>query len=164
MRLFILIILFPFIASASCLTDLQSMGWRVKAVQSPTGFCSIDEAVRLYATDQTVFEPSVLLSCETARDAGTWAKNISAKKINHVGGYNCRKQRNSMFPSQHSFGKAIDVTAIDGVPIIKDWHNAYKEGCKVFNTVLTPKHDALHADHLHMDNGYGFSCIFDFVR
>tara|TARA_R100000231_G_C5320705_1_gene163318 strand:- start:1121 stop:1615 length:495 start_codon:yes stop_codon:yes gene_type:complete len=164
MRIFILLLLFPFVASASCFDDLQSMGWRVKAVQSPSGFCSINEAVRLYATDTTTFHPSVLLSCSTAKDVGMWAKYISAKRIDNVGGYVCRKQRSSIFPSQHSFGKAIDVTAIDGVPISKDWHSAYKAGCKFFNTVLTPMHDSLHHDHLHMDNGYGYSCLFDIVR
>ena len=164
MRLILALALIPFAASASCLDDLKADGWRVEAAQSPSGVCSIDEPVRLYATDTTVFEPSILLSCSTAKDAGIWAKNISAQKVRHVGGYNCRKQRNSFFRSQHSYGAAIDVTHIDGVPISKQWRAAYKEGCKVFNTVLTPDHDALHADHLHMDNGWGFSCLFDFVR
>lgn len=165
MRVFLFIILFPFIASASCLDDLKSAGWNVKPVDfKDDGICVIDEAVRLYATPTTTFSPSILLSCSFAKDVGLWAKNISAQKVRHVGGYNCRKQRRSVLQSQHSYGNAIDVVEIDGIPISKSWKNAYKEGCKVFNTVLTPEHDSLHADHLHMDNGWGFSCLFDFVR
>ena len=164
MRILIILLLFPFAVSASCFDELQSLGWVVKAEKSPEGFCSIKNPVRLYETDTTVFSPSVLLSCSTARDVGMWAKEISAKRVDNVGGYVCRNQRSSVLLSQHSFGKAIDIVAIDGIPISQKWQSAYKAGCKFFNTVLTPKHDALHQNHLHMDNGYGYSCIFDIVR
>ena len=164
MRILIIILLFPFSAFGSCLDDLKSSGWVVKSQPQPNDGCYISEPVRLYKTDTTTFNPSILLSCSMAKDVGVWAKNISASEVRHVGGYNCRKQRSSFLPSRHSYGDAIDVTHINGVPISKEWRNAYKEGCKVFNTVLTPMHDSLHKDHLHMDNGWGHSCLFDFVR
>lgn len=70
--------------------------------------------------------------------------------------------------SEHSKGQAIDVTAFelaDGtmVSVKKDWrgpvdkasflHEVARASCSSFNVVLTPNHDRLHQDHLHLDIG-----------
>lgn len=152
-------------AQADCVSDLESRGYEVKRLAAfSDGRCGIDDPVLLSATPSTNFSSPITLSCEFARKIGEWAADIDARHITHVGGYNCRKIAGSMFWSQHSYGNAIDVTAIDGIPISKRWRKAYRYGCKHFTTVMTPDHDEAHQDHLHIDNGWGLSCLFDFVR
>ena len=60
--------------------------------------------------------------------------------------------------SQHSYGNAIDIAAIDGIPISTNWRASAKKACWYFNNVLTPETDRAHHDHLHLDNGLGFPC------
>ena len=152
-------------ALSGCFNDLQSAGYGVKRLAPfSEGECRIADPVLLSSTPTTKFSSPVTLSCEFARDVGKWTADIGAKHISHVGGYNCRMTRKGWIRSQHSYGTAIDVSAINGVPISKEWYSAYKSACKVFNTVLTPKHDALHQHHLHIDNGWGHSCFFDIFR
>lgn len=163
LRLIFILIIFSSTAHADCVSSLQ--GYSVKRLAPfADGSCGIDDPVLLSATPSTKFSSPITLSCEFARKVGEWTKNIGAKHITHAGGYNCRKIAGSMFYSQHSYGNAIDVTHIDGVAISKQWRTAYKEACKIFNTVRTPDHDAAHHDHLHIDAGWGFGCIVDFVR
>jgi hypothetical protein len=70
--------------------------------------------------------------------------------------------------SEHAKGQAIDVGAFelaDGtvISVKKDWRGAGKRSeflqevarasCEHFNVVLTPNHNRLHNDHLHLDIG-----------
>ncbi|MBC7953315.1 MAG: extensin family protein [Rhodospirillaceae bacterium] len=103
------------------------------------------------------------------------------KRLHHAGTYDCRVRRNNSTAkaaslgasrggrlSEHSKGQAIDVTAFelaDGtmVSVKKDWrgpadkagflHEVARASCSSFNVVLTPNHDRLHQDHLHLDIG-----------
>lgn len=95
------------------------------------------------------------------------------RTIHHVGTYNCRTIRGSSKLSQHAFAKAIDITAFelaDGsrIRVDRDWHDpgprgeflraVGKSACRHFNVVLTPAHDAAHADHFHLDVGRWTAC------
>ena len=164
-RLIAFFILVALPAYADCASSLMSQGYAVKRLSAfSDGVCGIDDPVLLSATPSTNFSSPITLSCKFAKKVGAWTAAIGADHITHVGGYNCRKIAGSFFMSQHSYGNAIDVVAIDGVPISKQWRSAYKEACKIFTTVRTPDHDAAHHDHLHIDSGWGFGCIVDFVR
>ena len=57
----------------------------------------------------------------------------------------------SPFMSQHSYGKAIDISKINGVPISDEWEQATAKACKHFNNVLGPGSDKAHGNHLHLD-------------
>jgi len=165
MRLLFILLLFPSIAFADCAESLSDAGYSVKPLQAfKDGACGISDPVKLYATPTTKFSSPIVLSCKFARRVGDWTKDIGAHHITHVGGYNCRKVRGGFLMSQHSYGNAIDVLKINGVPISKEWRHAYKRACKYFSTVRTPDHDANHQHHLHIDNGWGMGCIFDIVR
>lgn len=101
-------------------------------------------------------------------------------KLHHMGTYNCRNRRTETTVastemgskggrlSEHSKGQAIDVGAFelaDGgmISVKKDWKGAGRKSeflqavarasCEHFNVVLTPNHNSLHADHLHLDIG-----------
>ncbi|KAF0220315.1 MAG: hypothetical protein FD176_3360 [Rhodospirillaceae bacterium] len=102
------------------------------------------------------------------------------KRIHHAGTYDCRVRRTSTQVaaalggsrggrlSEHSKGRAIDIMAFeldDGtmVSVKKDWRGqgaksaflqeVARTSCSVFNVTLTPNHDRLHHDHLHLDIG-----------
>jgi len=101
-------------------------------------------------------------------------------RLHHMGTYNCRTRRTETTVaaadmgsrggrlSEHGKGQAIDVGAFelaDGtmISVKKDWKGAGKKSeflqavarasCEHFNVVLTPNHNKLHADHLHLDIG-----------
>jgi len=103
-------------------------------------------------------------------------------RLVHMGTYDCRNRRTETSVaaaargegsrggrlSEHSRGQAIDIGGFelaDGsiVSVKKDWKGAGKRSeflqqvarasCDHFNVVLTPNHNRLHADHLHLDIG-----------
>ena len=140
-RLFVLlsacILVYP--AYADCAGDLADAGYSVKRLAPfSNGRCGIDDPVLVYATPSTKFSSPITLSCKFARKVGEWAEVMGAQRI--------------------------DVTAIDGVPISKQWRSAYKTACRHFTTAIGPGHDLRHQHHLHIDNGWGFGCIADIVR
>ena len=142
-----------------CIKELSEDGYHFITVD---GFdkpnCTVQNPIRLTATPTTKLSSPVTLSCQFAKDFGDWTQSIGARHIKHVGGYNCRKIAGSVFMSQHSYGNAIDVAAIDGIPISKNWRASAKKACWYFNNVLTPETDRAHHDHLHLDNGLGVPC------
>ena len=69
-------------------------------------------------------------------------------------------------PSEHSSANAIDISAFilaDGtrIALINDWkpgdkrseflHEVRDGSCGLFSTVLSPDHNAAHANHFHLD-------------
>lgn len=70
--------------------------------------------------------------------------------------------------SRHAYGEALDVTAIDGsfgyATLVNHWNDrgpkaralqgvtAALRDSGLFNSVLTPAHDAYHRDHFHIDS------------
>ncbi|MFN4357794.1 extensin family protein [Sphingopyxis alaskensis] len=87
-------------------------------------------------------------------------------ELENLGSYNCRTIAGSAARSQHSTANAIDISAFilaDGtrIALINDWEpgdrrseflHAVRDGsCGLFSTVLSPDHNAAHADHFHFD-------------
>ena len=155
----------------ACLQDLDKGGYEYERVGGyNTKNCTVYNPVKLIATPTTKLQSPVVLSCSFAKAVGDWTADIGAETITHVGGYNCRKIAGSNFMSEHSYGRAIDITKIDGVPIRLEWKSAASAACNYFNNILTPDTDAAHSDHLHLDNGLGLGCsvknlisIFDYL-
>lgn len=103
------------------------------------------------------------------------------RRLDHYGTYDCRAQRTESSEaaakqgtskggrlSEHATGRAIDFAGIelaDGrvISVKRDWraggangaflHELAKASCQTFNVVLTPNHDRLHQDHIHLDIG-----------
>lgn len=87
-------------------------------------------------------------------------------EVENLGSYNCRKIAGQQSQSQHSTANAIDVSAFvlaDGtrISLINDWapgdkrsaflHDVCDGSCDLFSTVLSPDHNAAHANHFHFD-------------
>ena len=152
-----------------CLRELE----QTEAVFKPLGnqgtdICPVKNAVRITKFKDTTLSSSVILSCPTAVDTANWLADIEAKHITHMGTLNCRERRGSGLMSEHSFGMAIDVSAIDGSIVAKHWKDKGSQGeklreaanaaCKYFSNVLTPETNRLHQNNFHLDGGIGFQC------
>ena len=132
--------------------------------------CPVKNAVRISKFKDTTLSSSVILSCPAAVDTANWLEEIEAKHITHMGTLNCRERRGSGLMSEHSFGVAIDISAIDGAVVSKHWKDKGIKGdtlrkaasvaCKHFSNVLTPETNRLHHNHFHLDSGVGFNCNF----
>ncbi|MGN6690413.1 MAG: extensin-like domain-containing protein [Sphingopyxis sp.] len=87
-------------------------------------------------------------------------------ELENLGSYNCRKIAGKQAQSEHSTANAIDISAFvlaDGtrISLINDWTpgdkrseflHAVRDGsCGLFSTVLSPDHNAAHANHFHLD-------------
>lgn len=91
-------------------------------------------------------------------------------RIDHLGTYACRNINGATSGrrSQHATANAIDIATFhlaDGrtISVLKDWGKATAEGrflsgarddaCRFFNIVLSPRYNAAHANHFHLDLG-----------
>lgn len=159
----------------SCLNKLQQKDIKFKYlgdVQEKS--CLIKDAVQIDKLPKTILSSGITLNCKTALDFANWAEEIEANNIVHMGSYNCRKMRSLNIMSEHSFGTAIDIATINGASVKKHWKEKSDRGeyirksariaCNYFSNSITPDHNALHHDHLHLDNGYGSTCMPSFIQ
>ncbi len=115
--------------------------------------CAVTAAMALWTRD--VVQPA-------ARKY--FGQNVA--ELENLGSYNCRKIAGREAQSEHSTANAIDISAFvlaDGtrISLINDWapgdkrseflHEVRDGSCDLFSTVLSPDHNAAHADHFHLD-------------
>jgi hypothetical protein len=168
--------------ATACLASLDQhhvVYERVPEWQSPDG-CNIRTPVRVKSSE-TEWNRQALMSCGLAKTVWDFESEVvqpaakallgqGVRKMVNAGAYDCRGQR-SDHPermSEHAFGLAFDVTGFeldDGtkITVLHDWpgngpkaeflHRVATGACHLFNVVLTPKSNALHHDHLHLDIG-----------
>lgn len=101
--------------------------------------------------------------------------NSRLVRIDQIGTYACRNINNAEDGnrSQHATANAMDIsgfTFANGrtARIARDWGKdtpqgrflaaAHTEGCGIFNAVLGPEYNKLHADHFHLDMGPAWIC------
>jgi hypothetical protein len=155
---------------SECLSELDKLSVSYKALgDQPNGNCSISNAVRVTKFRATNISSPLLMNCRAALQTARWLEAIEATDITHMGTYNCRKQRGSELVSEHSFANAIDVSAINGANLTRDWKkgnakseyllSAQKRACDYFNNVVGPDDNKAHEDHFHLDLGPGVGCL-----
>ena len=145
--------------SADCIGVLEQEGYEFTALGGfNEGQCQIDTPVRITSLPNTTINKPVTLSCSFALKVGEWSEEVGAKRLVHVGGYNCRKIAGSFLMSQHSYGKAIDVVSVNGRDLGQNHRELSAAACKYFTNVIGPEDDAAHAHHIHLDNGPGIGC------
>lgn len=144
------------------------------------GQCGIDDAVALQAIGDITLRPVALIACPTATTFTAFVGETitpqarqtmgSAPSVIYIAAsYACRGRNNvsGARVSEHAFGRAVDVRAVD-LEDGQSWHvRPHEEGseepearfqsalreqaCGPFNTVLGPGSDGHHSDHLHFD-------------
>jgi hypothetical protein len=120
--------------------------------------------------------------CGEARTYAAWARNGVApaayqilgselSRIVSMGSYACRNTIGTKGPARrsgHALANAIDVAAFelkDGrrISIVNDWRSpdpavqlflrtVHDSACRRFGTVLSPDYNAVHRDHLHLED------------
>ena len=172
----------PRAAAGSCLAQLDALGIgyaKVPDFHNDEG-CGIDQAIRVERSAVPWNRPS-LVACKfelvewdfetkVVQPAAWRVFKHHVSKLIHAGTYDCRGERGGRPErlSQHSFGKAIDITGFsfdDGTvaSVLHDWHGKSAKAqflhevaqgaCGIFNVVITPNHNIEHRDHIHVDIG-----------
>ena len=160
----------PQLTGEACLKALEKKSVNFSRLGNLQGEapCGIENAVRIEGFSTTDISGPLTLSCGTALSLASWFEDIGAKKVTHMGSYNCRTIRGSNIMSQHSFGAAVDIASINGASLRSDWQDEGKKGkylkysakvaCRYFSNVLTPDYNAAHHDHFHLDHGLRLTC------
>ena len=141
------------------------------------GACGIEGAVRVRSVAGVALSPSALIDCRTASALKTWVERGVKPAIGGEGGgvaslrvaahYSCRTRNNRPGArlSEHSFGRAVDISAItlrNGRRMVlltgwrsaedgAQWRQMHRAACGPFGTVLGPEADRYHQDHFHFD-------------
>ncbi len=153
----------------NCLDTLDEMNVQYKSLgDMHEGQCVVKNAVRIEHYPDTRLSSPVTLTCPSATNLALFLADIGAKEIKHLGAYNCRDTRGSRVTSEHGYGTAIDISEIDSASLLSNWkedstkgkilNSAYVSACLRFSNVFTPDYNSAHANHFHLDNGFGLGC------
>jgi hypothetical protein len=169
-----------------CAADLAAQGAVFERMNDRTGpnGCRLRDAVRLTRSTVALDQP-VQFNCETARHLLRFERDVvqpaaqrhfgqPLARIRHFGGYACRGRADGARQlSEHALGNAIDIAGFDlgdgtQITVGRHWNDPGPRGaflkdvargaCTVFHLVLTPRTDALHRSHFHLDIGRWRRC------
>lgn len=141
--------------------------------------CSFTDVLRASATPIPL-SPQPTATCSMVAGLYWWQRRLNeiaaaelsthVVKIDQLGTYACRNINSAAEGrrSQHATANAIDIAAFhmaDGrvISVLKDYGKETPEGrfldgahgaaCGLFNIVLGPRYNRLHANHFHIDMG-----------
>lgn len=166
---------------AACRAALSrsTMKFSVMADRKIGEDCGFTDVVRADATP-IAFSPRTVATCSLTAGLYWWQQRLDeiaqaelgsrVVRIDQLGTYACRNINAAAEGrrSQHATANAIDVAAFhlaDGrvISVLKDYGKPTPEGrfldaahdsaCGLFNIVLGPKYNRLHANHFHLDLG-----------
>lgn len=166
---------------AACRAALgrSTMKFSVMADRAVGADCGFTDVVRANATP-IAFSPRPVATCSLTAGLYWWQRRLneiaavelktSVVRIDQLGTYACRNINSAAEGkrSQHATANAIDIAAFhtaDGrvISVLKDYGKPTPEGrfleaaqaeaCTLFNIVLGPKYNSLHANHFHLDMG-----------
>lgn len=169
-----------------CLEALGRRGAAFEPVaeRASAGGCRLVNGVSLRQTAARI-EPPATMTCPLALALADFEARVvqpAAQRhfgrrvaaIRNWGAYSCRmRSGDSRRLSEHALGQAIDIFAFDlaggtRIAVRDHWRERGPRGrflrevargaCAMFSVVLTPKSDAAHADHLHLDIGPNRLC------
>ena len=156
----------------------------VLADRQMRGECRFENVMRA-TSSPIVFSPRVTATCGMTA-ALYWYQGQLAKAaqthmgsrltgITQLGTYACRNVNNASEGrlSQHATANAIDIAAFrfangKTASVLRDFGKdtpegrfldaAHRHACGLFNVVLSPRYNKLHADHFHLDMGGFLMC------
>lgn len=165
---------------AACLDQLMQRGiaYQMVSERAAISGCNVVNAVRVAAL-LAPFDKPATMTCEMALRVDDFEINVvqvaaqryfsrRVVRIDHLGAYSCRNVSGTHHLSEHAHGQAIDIAGFElegGMKIsVKDhWTGAgarsrflqevARGACRIFAVVLTPRSNADHLNHLHLDIG-----------
>lgn len=151
-------------------------GETISPIVGRAGGCGVANPVRITSVAGVALSQPSIVDCDTARALHTWVDRALKPSFGATGGgvsglqiaghYVCRTRNHKKGArlSEHSKGKAIDISAIilangQKLSILRDYRGrngkpikaAHKAACGIFGTTLGPGSDGMHEDHLHFD-------------
>ena len=141
--------------------------------------CEVRNAWRVSSIGQVAFSQPATLNCSMADPLQDWLATVvqPAAQANFdepvvgvdvAASYACRPRNNQRGArmSEHGYGNAIDIAAFTlesgrKVTVLAGWNGArderrflvqvHEQACDEFHTVLGPRADRAHRDHIHLD-------------
>lgn len=151
-------------------------GETIGPIVARVGGCGVPNPVRITSVAGVKLSQPSIVDCDTARALNAWVERGLKPAFGATGGgvaglqiaghYVCRTRNHKKGArlSEHSRGKAIDISAIilangQALSILRDYRGrsgqpirqAHKAACGIFGTTLGPGSDGMHEDHLHFD-------------
>ncbi|SIS80959.1 extensin-like domain-containing protein [Phaeovulum vinaykumarii] len=150
-------------------------GVRVPAIPGKIRGCGLVDGVKVSAVSGIRLAPAAIMDCRTARALKTWVDRGIVPAVGRRGGglagleiaahYACRTRNNQPGAkvSEHGRGRAIDVSGLrlangQVITVLRGWRSeprilkaVHRAACGPFGTVLGPKSDRFHQDHIHVD-------------
>jgi hypothetical protein len=148
------------------------------------GDCGFSNVVRVEQS-HTDYNIDPIATCGIAAALYWWEQDLQRlatdifqsrlTQIDQLGTFACRNVNSASVGrrSQHATANAIDIQAFvfangKRVDVLKHWNTtgpearylreARRAACRVFNGVLSPDYNALHANHFHLDLGPYLIC------
>ena len=164
--------------------DTARLGFSVLADRTIADGCAFRNVVRSDASP-IAFNSQPVATCAMTAALTWWQRRldtIAAEelhsrviRIDQLGTYACRNINSATAgrKSEHATANAIDIAAFhlaDGrvITVLRDYGKPTPEGrfldaahdaaCDLFNIVLGPRYNRLHANHFHMDMGRFRAC------
>tara|TARA_R110000824_G_scaffold118960_13_gene271867 strand:- start:1037 stop:1819 length:783 start_codon:yes stop_codon:yes gene_type:complete len=164
----------------ACLATLKRRGVEVErsTITSTSEDCGMEKGVKLKKA-RLIHGAPLDMSCGMAAALLIWERQVlvpqseamlgsPVTRVRHYGTYACRNMNNAKEGrrSAHATARAIDIAGFDladgrKISVLRDWGKETPEGqflakvhedaCRVFNVVLGPEYNALHANHFHFD-------------
>ncbi|KFE36403.1 extensin family protein [Thioclava atlantica] len=163
-------------SSSGSLCGIPGLEGQVIAPIDGPGACGIENPVQITAVSGIRLTTPARVNCSAARSFKRWVDRGIRPAVGRRGGgieairiaasYSCRSrnsQRGAKL-SEHAKGNAIDVSGVilrDGtrLSVLENWRGdgrrvmrkMHRSACGPFGTVLGPKSDRFHQDHIHVD-------------
>lgn len=164
--------------------DRSALKWRRVPERPIANGCGLEGGARILRS-QVPWSGPFETTCAMTAAVYWWEAELQALarrhvgselvRIDHLGSYACRNVNSaeSGRRSQHATANALDIAGFrfeDGTraSVLADWGEGSPEGrflaaahetaCGLFNTVLGPDYNSLHANHFHMDLGRARIC------
>ena len=150
-------------------------GVSIPPIPSKVSGCGLEDGVKVTAVSGIPLSIPATVDCATAKALKTWVDKGIVPAVGNRGGgvarlelagsYTCRARNNQKGSkiSEHGRGRAIDLKGIrlaNGkvISVLDGWKSeakllkaVHKSACGPFGTVLGPKSDRFHQDHIHVD-------------
>lgn len=162
-------------AVGSVCGDPRLHGTPIPPIPAKTKGCGLQEGVKITSVSGIRLSTPATLDCTTARALRKWVdegivpavgkKGGGVVKLHIAASYACRPRNNQKGAkvSEHGRGRAVDLAGVvlasgQEISVLRGWKSESKilrrihaSACGTFGTVLGPKSDRYHQDHIHVD-------------